>query len=194
MSLHLPIADDIDAELREFEAAERARLGLPGPRKQWADTMLKPEMARAERGHVTILNSGLTRAQDHFIEGALPGLGYHMKNFGVPTNEGLQVGKEFGNRGQCNPTYFTVGNLVKYLIDLRDKDGKTAAIGTLAPEPGERQIDASGCAIYPSWVNTHHHLFQSLLKGDTAGLNATLTPWLTLSQPFRQEATATLWS
>jgi hypothetical protein len=126
MSVHLPTlnsGDDIDAELRAFEVDERARLGLSGPRKQWADNMLHPEMKRAQRGHVTILNSGLTRAQDYFVEGALSGLGYHVKNFGVPTNEGLQVGKEFGNRGQCNPTYFTVGNLVKYLIDLRDQEG-----------------------------------------------------------------------
>ena len=35
----------------------------------------------------------------------------------------LQFGKEFGNRGQCNPTYFTVGNLVKYLCTLRDQHG-----------------------------------------------------------------------
>jgi 8-oxoguanine deaminase len=62
--------------------------------------------------------------------------------------------------------------------DLRVRGGRIAEIGTLTPEPGERQIDASGCAIYPSWVNTHHHLFQSLLKGDPVGLNATLTPWL----------------
>ena len=62
--------------------------------------------------------------------------------------------------------------------DLRVRHGRIAEIGTLTPEPGERQIDAGGCAIYPSWVNTHHHLFQSLLKGDTVGLNATLTPWL----------------
>lgn len=68
--------------------------------------------------------------------------------------------------------------------DLRVRDGRIAAIGTLAPEPGERQIDASGCAVYPSWVNTHHHLFQSLLKGDTVGLNATLSPWL-VATPMR---------
>jgi 8-oxoguanine deaminase len=68
--------------------------------------------------------------------------------------------------------------------DLRVQDGRIAAIGSLAPEAGERQIDASGCAIYPAWVNTHHHLFQSLLKGDPQGLNATLTPWLTAT-PMR---------
>lgn len=38
-----------------------------------------------------------------------------------PDNDSLQIGREFGNRGQCNPTYFTVGNLVKHLIYLRDE-------------------------------------------------------------------------
>lgn len=68
--------------------------------------------------------------------------------------------------------------------DIRIRGGRIAAIGTLAPEPGERQIDAGGCVIYPAWVNTHHHLFQSLLKGDPVGLNATLTPWLSAT-PMR---------
>ena len=43
----------------------------------------------------------------------------------VPNQESLQFGKEFGNRGQCNPTYFTVGNLVKHLTKLRDEEGLT---------------------------------------------------------------------
>jgi 8-oxoguanine deaminase len=62
--------------------------------------------------------------------------------------------------------------------DIRVRGGKIEAIGNLQPEAGERQLDASGCVVYPAWVNTHHHLFQSLLKGDPLGLNATLTPWL----------------
>ena len=68
--------------------------------------------------------------------------------------------------------------------DIRVRSGKIAAMGTLQPEPGERQIDAGGCVVYPAWVNTHHHLFQSLLKGDPVGINATLTPWLTAT-PMR---------
>lgn len=68
--------------------------------------------------------------------------------------------------------------------DLRVRAGRIAGIGALTPEPGERQIDASGCVLYPAWVNTHHHLFQSILKGDPVGLNATLTPWLTAT-PMR---------
>jgi predicted nucleotide-binding protein (sugar kinase/HSP70/actin superfamily) len=39
----------------------------------------------------------------------------------TPDNDALQYGREYGNRGQCNPTYFTVGNLVKYLDGLRDR-------------------------------------------------------------------------
>ncbi|WP_437924786.1 amidohydrolase family protein [Sorangium sp. So ce291] len=62
--------------------------------------------------------------------------------------------------------------------DLRVRNGRIHEIGQLTPEPGERQINATGCVVYPSWVNTHHHLFQSLLKGDPMGQNATLTPWL----------------
>lgn len=68
--------------------------------------------------------------------------------------------------------------------DLRIRDGKIDALGQLQPEPGERQIDAGGCVIYPAWVNTHHHLFQSLLKGDPLSINATLSPWL-VATPIR---------
>lgn len=116
----------LEAELKAYEEAERERLGIKAERKQWVDTMLKPEMKREERDRVTILVSGLTVAQDFFVEGALRGLGYSVKNFGSASAAGLQVGKEFGNRGQCNPTYFTVGTLVKYLIDLRDIHGLSA--------------------------------------------------------------------
>ena len=62
--------------------------------------------------------------------------------------------------------------------DVRVRGGVVAAIGKLQPEPGERVLDAAGCVIYPGWVNTHHHLFQSLLKGIPAGINLALVPWL----------------
>ncbi|MCK6586100.1 MAG: 2-hydroxyglutaryl-CoA dehydratase [Polyangiaceae bacterium] len=117
---------DIEAELRAFEEAERERLGIKAERRQWADNMLQPKMTRKEREHVTLLISGLTAAQDFLIEGALGGLGYKVQYFGMSDNRGLQAGKEFGNRGQCNPTYYTVGSLVQHLIDLRDKHGMTS--------------------------------------------------------------------
>jgi predicted nucleotide-binding protein (sugar kinase/HSP70/actin superfamily) len=117
---------DIEAELRAYEEAERERLGIKAERKQWTDNMLQPKMTKKEREHVTLLISGLTAAQDFLVEGALGGLGYKVQYFGMSDNRGLQAGKEFGNRGQCNPTYYTVGSLVQHLIDLRDKHGLTS--------------------------------------------------------------------
>ncbi|PLM28316.1 amidohydrolase [Klebsiella quasipneumoniae] len=71
--------------------------------------------------------------------------------------------------------------------DIRIRDGKIAAIGSLTPLPEERLIDARDCVIYPAWVNTHHHLFQSLLKGEPQGLNQSLTAWLSAT-PYRFRA------
>ncbi|WP_413458807.1 amidohydrolase family protein [Herbaspirillum huttiense] len=71
--------------------------------------------------------------------------------------------------------------------DIRVADGVIAAIGKLDALPGENVIDAGDCVAYPAWVNTHHHLFQSLLKGDPLGINATLTHWLAAT-PYRYRA------
>ncbi len=71
--------------------------------------------------------------------------------------------------------------------DIRMQAGRITALGRLAPEPGEQTLDASDCVLYPAWINTHHHLFQALLKGEPQGLNATLTPWLAAT-PYRFRA------
>jgi len=69
--------------------------------------------------------------------------------------------------------------------DLLVENGVIAAMGRDLPTPpGARVLDATDCVVYPGWVNTHHHLFQSLLKGVPAGINQTLTPWLT-SVPYK---------
>jgi hypothetical protein len=62
--------------------------------------------------------------------------------------------------------------------DLRIRAGVIEAIGRLAPRDGEPVFDASGCVVQPGWVNTHHHLFQSLLKGVPEGIDLPLLPWL----------------
>jgi hypothetical protein len=113
--------DAIEAELKQFELEERKRLGLPvESAKHWFDAVPR-EFTRDQREHTTILVSGLTMAHDLFIQAALRGIGYKVLAMDVPDNDALQYGREYGNRGQCNPTYFTVGNLVKYLDGLRDR-------------------------------------------------------------------------
>jgi predicted nucleotide-binding protein (sugar kinase/HSP70/actin superfamily) len=113
---------EIEAELRAFEERERRRLGLEAGTRQWHDP--RPQaFTKDERAHTTILLGGLTMLHDRLIEAALPTLGYRVQALDCPDTDALQLGKEFGNRGQCNPTYFTVGNLLKHLIHLRDVQG-----------------------------------------------------------------------
>ena len=113
----------IERELKTFETEERRRLGLDerAPR-HWHDA--NPQtFTHADRETTTILLGGLTLAHDTLLTGALAGLGYRLQALDCPDVDSLRFGKEFGNRGQCNPTYFTVGNLVKTLTHLRDVEG-----------------------------------------------------------------------
>ncbi|HEY3593491.1 MAG TPA: 2-hydroxyglutaryl-CoA dehydratase [Polyangiaceae bacterium] len=116
---------DIDAEVARFEVEERARLGIV-EQQQWVETMANAQFTAQERPGITLLLAGLTVAHDYLVGGALTGLGYNVQPLDCPTNDALRFGKEFGNRGQCNPTYFTVGNLVMFLSYLRDQKGMTA--------------------------------------------------------------------
>ncbi|WP_246234499.1 2-hydroxyglutaryl-CoA dehydratase [Bacillus aquiflavi] len=111
-------------ELNRFRAQQEELLGLNETKTQWFDPVPRKFFSK-DKDSTTILFGGLTMAHDYLIEGALAGLGYRVKHMECPDTESLRFGKEFGNRGQCNPTYFTVGNLIKYLTHLRDVGGKT---------------------------------------------------------------------
>jgi len=89
---------------------------------QWQDIPSKP-VTYAPKEETIFLSGGLTLLQDKLVEAALNSLGINFIALPNPDFRSFQTGKAFGNRGQCNPTYFTVGNLVKYLQELRDKNG-----------------------------------------------------------------------
>lgn len=89
---------------------------------QWRDVPQKP-IHYAPKAETIMLSGGLTILQDQLIEAALQSLGENYISMPNPDFESFQTGKAYGNRGQCNPTYFTVGNLVKYLQNLRDEKG-----------------------------------------------------------------------
>lgn len=71
-----------------------------------------------ERDKATILFGGLTWKHEKLIRAVFQGSGYKCDIIPTPTVSDFQAGKEYGNNGQCNPTYFTVGNLVQYLQGL----------------------------------------------------------------------------
>jgi predicted nucleotide-binding protein (sugar kinase/HSP70/actin superfamily) len=71
-----------------------------------------------ERDRVTILFGGFTWKHEKLIQAVFQGCGYHCQPLPNPTLSSYHLGRAFGNPGQCNPTYFTVGNLIQYLRDL----------------------------------------------------------------------------
>jgi predicted nucleotide-binding protein (sugar kinase/HSP70/actin superfamily) len=113
-----------DVEIKQRLEAERVRLrkiaGLDRP------THFHRPVERAftadERSKVTILFGGFTWKHEDLIRAVFQGCGYRCEKLPVPDVPAFQIGKEYGNNGQCNPTYFTVGNLVQYLQFL-EKEG-----------------------------------------------------------------------
>jgi len=89
---------------------------------QWRD-IPSQEITYAPKEETIFLSGGLTLLQDKLVEAALNSMNINFIALPNPNFESFQKGKAYGNRGQCNPTYFTVGNLVKYLQNLRDETG-----------------------------------------------------------------------
>ena len=69
----------------------------------------------------TILFGGLTPIHERLIQGAVESQGYKALPLPVPDNQSLAIGREYCNRGMCNPTYYTVGNLIKFLLEEQKK-------------------------------------------------------------------------
>ena len=64
-------------------------------------------------------------------------------------------------------------------VDLLVEDGRIAAIGPkLQAPPGARVLDGANRVVYPGFVNTHHHLFQTLTRNLPRVQNAALFDWL----------------
>jgi predicted nucleotide-binding protein (sugar kinase/HSP70/actin superfamily) len=113
---------DVEEEIQRRLSAERARLireaGTGATHVQHFRRPVEKTFTAAERGKVTILFGGLTWKHERVIQAVFEGCGYRCKIMPVPNVAAFQLGKEYGNNGQCNPTYFTVGNLVQYLQGL----------------------------------------------------------------------------
>jgi predicted nucleotide-binding protein (sugar kinase/HSP70/actin superfamily) len=88
--------------------------GIPGPVFQPLRPAELPFTAR-ERDTVTILFAGLTWKHERLIEGLLRGAGYCCQRLPETDRAAHELGKEFCASGLCNPVYFTVGNLIRFL-------------------------------------------------------------------------------
>ncbi len=125
VGIDLKLPDTKEAEIQKMILQERMRLekeyGVEAKKIDHFKRPLETMFTKDQRASTTILFGGLTWKHEKLVKGVLQGLGYNASEIPVPNKRAFQLGKEFGNNGQCNPTYFTVGNLVQYLQDLEAK-------------------------------------------------------------------------
>jgi len=81
---------------------------------------LPPErpFTAAERGSVTVLLGGLTARHDRLMQSVLESCGHRSIPLPQPDLGACLIGRQYCNNGVCNPAYFTIGNLLKYLRGL----------------------------------------------------------------------------
>src|SRR5579872_7118999 len=138
-----------DTEIKQRLEAERARLrkiaGLDQPTH--FHRPVDGAFTTEQRPHTTILFGGFTWKHEDLIRAVFQGCGYSCEKLPVPNVAAFQAGKEYGNNGQCNPTYFTVGNLVQYLQFLRKKAsrGRRFWTTTCSSLPAPAAPAASAC-------------------------------------------------
>ena len=110
--------EELEREIERRVHEERRRLeGRPQQRTHFHRPVERAFTA-AERDRVTILFGGLTWKHEWLIRSAFQSAGYKVELLPTPDVAGFQLGKEYGNNGQCNPTYFMTGHLIKYLQGL----------------------------------------------------------------------------
>lgn len=109
----------IEERVAALEERLRQQSGLPRPNIEHFRRPVERPFTADQRSTTTILFGGMTADHDYIVKAALEGLGYRAEQLPVPDNDALALGKEFCNRGQCNPTYYTVGTLVRHLQALR---------------------------------------------------------------------------
>ena len=66
-------------------------------------------------------------------------------------------------------------------VDVAVRGGRIVAVDPGLDVPsgdGASIIDASNCVVYPGFINTHHHLFQTLTRNVPAVQNVKLFTWL----------------
>ena len=122
----LKTREQVDAEIARRVAEERARLqaraGLRTSAPHHFQRPAERPFTAAERDQVTVLIGGLTWKHEWLIKSVFEAAGYKTAIMPVPDVPAFQLGKEFGNNGQCNPTYFMVGHLIQFLQNL-EKQG-----------------------------------------------------------------------
>jgi len=91
---------------------------------QWKGYIIPP-WYKSDKKNVTIIYGFIERRKTYFLRAFLKRRGYNFIDLGDHVKEDVRWGKEFGNRMQCNPLYFTSGALIRKLFELEKNQGLT---------------------------------------------------------------------
>jgi predicted nucleotide-binding protein (sugar kinase/HSP70/actin superfamily) len=78
---------------------------------------------RSEKKDVTVLYSYVERRKSYFFRAWLERKGYRYIDMGDHVKEDVNWGKEYGNRMECNPMYFTSGAFIRHLFKIQEETG-----------------------------------------------------------------------
>ena len=122
MAVDFDPAKGFEEHLKDLLARERCRLEEEaGFEPEVLSHFRRPEekpFTADQRAATTILIGGLTWKHEQLMKAVFEGGGYRCETLPNPVLHHYQIGREYGNNGQCNPTYFTVGSLIHFLQRL----------------------------------------------------------------------------
>jgi predicted nucleotide-binding protein (sugar kinase/HSP70/actin superfamily) len=91
---------------------------------QWR-AYANPPWLKRDRDRVTVLYSYVERWKSYFFRAYFERQGLEYVDLGDHVKEDVTWGKEYGNRMECNPMYFTSGALIRNLVAIQEQTGLT---------------------------------------------------------------------
>jgi predicted nucleotide-binding protein (sugar kinase/HSP70/actin superfamily) len=82
-----------------------------------------PPWLKKDKKNVTVLYSVVERRKSFFVRAHFERNGFKYRDLGDHVYDDVRWGKEYGNRMQCNPMYFTSGSIIKNLVLLEKETG-----------------------------------------------------------------------
>jgi len=78
---------------------------------------------KKDKKTVTVMYSFIERRKSYFLRAWFKRNGYRFLDMGDHIKEDVRHGREYGNRMECNPMYFTSGSLIRHLKEIEKDKG-----------------------------------------------------------------------
>lgn len=78
---------------------------------------------KKDKDRVTILFNFVERRKSYFLSAYFKRHGFRYRDLGDHVKEDVRFGKEYGNRMECNPMYFTSGSIIRNLLKIEKETG-----------------------------------------------------------------------